>query len=96
MWMHPIFLLKNSGKTRFDHGAHGACFMMSRSSFAHLVFTAGVRTGSFFRLSIWAFVFTYGMLWIIDRITTVKVDEAGETAGLDMAIHGEAAYLEGI
>jgi hypothetical protein len=26
----------------------------------------------------------------------VKVDEAGETEGLDMAIHGEAAYLEGI
>ena len=34
--------------------------------------------------------------WIIDRITKVKVDEAGETEGLDMAIHGEAAYLEGI
>ena len=46
--------------------------------------------------SLWAFVFTYGMLWIIDRITAVKVDEAGETAGLDMAIHGETAYLEGI
>jgi ammonia channel protein AmtB len=36
------------------------------------------------------------MLWIIDRITTVKVDEAGETVGLDMAIHGEAAYVESI
>ena len=36
------------------------------------------------------------MLWIVDRITAVKVDEAGETAGLDMAIHGETAYLEGI
>ena len=46
--------------------------------------------------SVWAFVFTYGTLWIIDRITSVKVDEAGETEGLDMAIHGEAAYLEGI
>jgi len=33
------------------------------------------------------------MLWIIDRITTVKVDEAGELEGLDMAIHGEAAYV---
>ncbi len=29
-------------------------------------------------------------------ITKVKVDEAGETEGLDLAIHGEAAYLEGI
>ena len=36
------------------------------------------------------------MLWIIDRITKVKVDEAGEAEGLDRAIHGEAAYLEGI
>jgi Amt family ammonium transporter len=45
---------------------------------------------------VWAFVFTYGMLWIIDRITSVKVDEAGEAEGLDMAIHGEAACLEGI
>jgi hypothetical protein len=26
----------------------------------------------------------------------VKVDEAGETEGLDLAIHGEAAYIEGI
>jgi len=26
----------------------------------------------------------------------VKVDEAGETEGLDLAIHGEAAYVEGI
>ena len=45
--------------------------------------------------SVWAFVFTYGMLWLIDRITTVKVDEAGEAEGLDSSIHGEAAYLEG-
>ncbi len=36
------------------------------------------------------------MLWIIDRITPVKVTEAGETSGLDEAIHGEAAYLEGV
>src|SRR5580765_327535 len=55
-----------------------------------------VQLGAVALSSIWAFVFTYGMLWIIDRITAVKVDEAGETEGLDMAIHGEAAYLEGI
>ena len=46
--------------------------------------------------SVWAFVFTYGMLWLIDRVTPVKVDEAGEVAGLDQAIHGETAYLEGV
>src|SRR5881628_689112 len=55
-----------------------------------------VQLGAVLLSSLWAFVFTYGMLWIIDRITAVKVDEAGETAGLDMAIHGESAYLEGI
>ena len=55
-----------------------------------------VQLGAVGLSSLWAFVFTYGMLWLIDRITTVKVDEAGEAEGLDMAIHGEAAYLEGI
>ncbi len=46
--------------------------------------------------SAWAFVFTYGMLWLIDRITPVKVQGADEVEGLDRALHGETAYLEGI
>src|SRR3954447_5567310 len=47
--------------------------------------------------SVWAFAFTYGMLWLIDRVTTVRVSPATEEIGLDSAIHGEAAYLgEGI
>ncbi len=46
--------------------------------------------------SAWAFVFTYGMLWLIDRVTVVKVDEEGERSGLDNSIHGETAYLEGV
>ena len=44
--------------------------------------------------SVWAFVFTLGMLWLIDRITPVKVSESGEQAGLDQSEHGETAYLE--
>jgi ammonium transporter, Amt family len=44
--------------------------------------------------SVWAFVFTYGMLWIIDRITVVRVEDAHEETGLDEAIHGETAYVE--
>lgn len=44
----------------------------------------------------WAFVFTYGMLWLIDRVTPVKVTEEGERSGLDSSIHGETAYLEGV
>jgi Amt family ammonium transporter len=46
--------------------------------------------------SAWAFIFTYGMLWLIDRVTPVKVSEAGEQEGLDQSIHGETAYLEGV
>jgi len=43
--------------------------------------------------SVWAFAFTYAMLWLIDIVTPVKVDEAAETRGLDSALHGETAYL---
>jgi len=42
--------------------------------------------------SVWAFVFTYGMLRIIDAFTTVKVSEMSEEIGLDESIHGEHAY----
>ncbi len=45
--------------------------------------------------SVWAFVFTYGMLRIIDMFTTVKVSEMSEEMGLDESIHGEHAYEEG-
>ena len=45
--------------------------------------------------SVWAFLFTYGMLWLIDRITPVKVQESDEREGLDQSLHGETAYLEG-
>ena len=43
--------------------------------------------------SVWALAFTYGMLWLIDRVTPVKVDRAAEEGGLDAALHGETAYL---
>ncbi|MGB7228646.1 MAG: hypothetical protein WBD26_12920, partial [Candidatus Acidiferrales bacterium] len=42
--------------------------------------------------SIWAFVFTYAMLRIIDIFTTVKVSESSEEVGLDESLHGERAY----
>lgn len=45
--------------------------------------------------SVWAFGFTWAMLWLINMITPVRVSEAGEGEGLDMALHGERAYLEG-
>jgi Amt family ammonium transporter len=43
--------------------------------------------------SVWAFAFTYGMLWIINKLTPVRVDEASESTGLDESLHGEQAYL---
>ncbi len=43
--------------------------------------------------SIWAFAFTYGMLWLIDKFTAVKVAPSAEEAGLDAVLHGETAYL---
>jgi Amt family ammonium transporter len=43
--------------------------------------------------SAWAFGFTYGMLWLIDRVTPVKVEQTDEERGLDAALHGETAYL---
>jgi ammonium transporter, Amt family len=46
--------------------------------------------------SVWAFVFTYGMLWIIDRITPVRVDAEDEEKGLDAGLHGEEAYPQGL
>jgi Amt family ammonium transporter len=44
--------------------------------------------------SIWAFAVTLGMLWLIDRVTPVRVDAAAEHVGLDQGIHGETAYLD--
>ena len=43
--------------------------------------------------SVWAFVFTLGMLWVIDKVTPVRVEGATEEIGLDEGLHGEQAYL---
>ncbi len=43
---------------------------------------------------VWAFVFTYGMLWGIDKVTPVRVSEETERTGLDEALHGELGYTE--
>jgi Amt family ammonium transporter len=41
--------------------------------------------------SVYAFLFTYGMLIVINMITAVKVSEA-EESDLDKSLHGEDAY----
>ncbi|MFH0816940.1 MAG: ammonium transporter [Methanobacteriota archaeon] len=42
----------------------------------------------------YAFGFTYGMLWVINKITPVHVTENEEVLGLDTALHGEEAYID--
>jgi ammonium transporter, Amt family len=41
--------------------------------------------------SVYALVFTYVMLWVINKITRVKTTETEETT-LDESLHGESAY----
>ena len=45
---------------------------------------------------IYAFIFTYVMLAVINKITRVRVAEADEDVGLDESLHGEKAYDEGV
>jgi ammonium transporter, Amt family len=45
---------------------------------------------------IYAFVFTYLMLAVINKITPVKVNQEEEDMGLDTSLHGEKAYDEGV
>jgi Amt family ammonium transporter len=42
--------------------------------------------------SVYAFVFTYGMLWLINLFTPVRTTAEEETKGLDAFLHGEDAY----
>jgi Amt family ammonium transporter len=41
----------------------------------------------------YAFGFTLLMLWLINKVTKVRVSEKEEMAGLDMEEHGEVAYV---
>jgi Amt family ammonium transporter len=43
-----------------------------------------------------AFVFTYGMLWLIDRVTVTRTDPASQESGFDEELHGEEAYPQGL
>ena len=42
---------------------------------------------------VWAFGFTYAMLFLINKVTPVRVSDKGELDGLDVAEHGEQAYI---
>jgi ammonium transporter, Amt family len=89
------------------HGVGGLIGVILLGVFASTAFnpagTDGLLAGNskFFMIqllavvisSVWAFSFTYGMLWVIDKITPVKVDTAQQQSGLDEFLHGEQAYI---
>jgi len=75
-------------KTWNAAGANG--LLAGNASFLWKQVVAAVVSG------VWAFVFTYGMLWVIDRFTPVKVDPHTQETGLDAALHGEEAYTQGL
>jgi ammonium transporter, Amt family len=56
----------------------------------------GKEVISVFIASAYAFLFTYVMLAIINKITPVRVPEHEEIKGLDIALHGEKAYDESV
>jgi Amt family ammonium transporter len=46
--------------------------------------------------SVWAFAFTFGMLWAINVFTPVKVTQSEEQTGLDTFEFGESAYEDAL
>jgi Amt family ammonium transporter len=52
-----------------------------------------VQWGAVTIAAAWAFLFTLGMLWLIEQITPVRVTQLTEEVGLDEGIHGEQAYV---
>jgi Amt family ammonium transporter len=92
------------------HGVGGALGIVLLGMFATKAFNPASTTGLFagnpeffwkqcaavLLSSVWAFGFTYAMLWLINRVTPVRVSAAEEETGLDEALHGETAYLESV
>lgn len=90
------------------HGVGGFLGIVLLGAFATTAFNAkgtdGLFAGNptfFFKQvaavlmsTVWAFCFTYGMLWLINHVTPVRVGDEEEELGLDDALHGESAYLE--
>lgn len=68
-------------------GAEGLWFGESSFFWKQIIAVVGA--------SLYAFIFTYLMLVIINTITPVKISEDAEKIGLDEALHGERAYDEG-
>lgn len=90
------------------HGVGGILGVIMLGLFASTAVNSGGANGLFFGnasfflkevvavvgCSIYAFLFSYGALWVINRVTPVKVSKETETQGLDASLHGELAYGE--
>ena len=50
------------------------------------------EVGAVILAAVWAFGFTYAMLFLINRVVRVRVSDETENVGLDAGIHGEEAY----
>ncbi|HTW90736.1 MAG TPA: ammonium transporter [bacterium] len=89
------------------HGVGGVLGVICLGIFANLGMNAAGANGlihgdpSFFfkemiavvGAAIYAFLFTYVMLWLINKVTRVQVTQHEEEIGLDESLHGETAYL---
>jgi len=89
------------------HGVGGVTGCICTGIFASTAFNPGgadglLRGGThFFGLQVlsvvitmaYAFLFSYIALWLINFFTPVKVSDLEEEVGLDVALHGEEAYL---
>jgi Amt family ammonium transporter len=88
------------------HGVGGALGIVMLGLLGNQAFNSGGANGLFFGganffgkecvgiliSSVYAFVFTYLMLWLINKLTRVKTTEDEETT-LDESLHGENAYI---
>jgi Amt family ammonium transporter len=88
------------------HGVGGVLGCICTGIFATKVWNAGGADGllyggvNFFLVqllsvvitAVYAFGFSYGALWLINKITPVKATTEDEENGLDEALHGETAY----
>ena len=76
-------------KTANPNGADG---LLASGSFTFL----GKQIVAVVAASAYAFIFTWLMLYLINKVTKVRVSETEEYEGLDVSLHGEKAYDEGV
>ncbi len=89
------------------HGVGGVIGIITLGVFATTAVNAGgadgllLGGGHFFLMEVvsvvlataWSFLFTYGVLALINLFIPVRVSEEDEVRGLDIVLHGEVAYI---